>query len=138
MARKPDLVRREQALTKTLGKYRDKPFVWGVTDCVLMLRSHLIAMGHRKVPKVPEYETALGAKKALKAAGFESVEAMLDSLLPRIAPAQALPGDVLALQGEDGLDAVMVSVGYKAAGWQQEVEGMAIVIPLEVKGAWRA
>lgn len=138
MAKKPDLVRREQALGKTLAKYRRKPFVWGETDCVLMLRSHLVAMGHRKVPKVPEYGTALGAKKALKAAGFESVEAMLDSLLPRIAPAMALPGDVLALQGEEGLDAIMISVGYKAAGWHETTDGMAIVIPLEVKGAWRA
>jgi hypothetical protein len=134
---KPDLIRREEALSKTLAKYSGKPFVWGEVDCVRMLRSHLVAMGHRKVPKVPQYDTALGAKKALKAAGFKSVEAMLDSLLPRISPAQALPGDVLVLQGEEGLDAVMVSVGYKAAGWQQEVEGMAIVIPLEIKGAWR-
>lgn len=136
--KKPDLLRRQQALEKTLTKYRRRAVDWKEVDCVRMLRSHLVAMGHRKVPKVPAYDSAAGAKRALKQAGFNSVEELLDSLLPRIPSASSLPGDVVLMEGEHGFDAVMLSVGQKVVGWHQDVTSMATIIPRQIKGAWRA
>lgn len=133
-----DLLRRQAGLEKTLAKYRDKPFEWGRFDCVAMLRSHLVAMGHKRVPKLPGYGSATAARRALKEAGFADVAALLDSLLPRIAPAFALPGDVLTVQGDAGLDAVTISLGHKAFGWHEDAPGATTLIHREVKGAWRA
>jgi hypothetical protein len=134
----PDLNRRHRALEKTLAKYRGRPRDWKTIDCVRMLRSHLVAMGHKKVPKLPRYSSALGAKRALKAAGFATIAEMIDSILPRIAPAMALPGDVLLVRGDEGFDAVTLSLGHKAFGWHEEAEGAVVLVLHEIEGAWRA
>ena len=138
MPKLPDLIRRQRALEKTLAKYRGKARDWKAVDCVRMLRSHLIAMGHKKVPKLPNYNSAIGAKRALKDAGFGSIAEMLDSILPRIAPAMALPGDVLLVRGDEGFDAVTLSLGQKAFGWHEEAEGPVVLVLHEIEGAWRA
>jgi hypothetical protein len=135
--KKPDLVRRQAALKKTIDKYRDKPFVWGRCDCWAMFRSHMVAMGHKGLPTPPKYANALGAKRALKAMGFDTVEALLDSILPRIAPAQALPGDAVMVDGSESLDCITISVGLKAFGWHEDAEGATVLIHRQVKGAWR-
>lgn len=134
------LVRRQRALLKTMNKFKERPFAWGENDCASLFRSHIVAMGHKKAPKIPKYDTALGAKRALKEMGFESMEELVDSLLPRIAPAQALPGDVVLMGGPEGevLDAVVISVGGKVFGYHEDGEGGAVVItPNEIKAAWR-
>jgi hypothetical protein len=134
---KNDLVRRQEAVAKTIAKFRDKPFVWGEQDCGKLLLSHLAAMGHKKLAKPGRYKDALGARRALTAMGFETVEDWLDSLLPRIAPAAALPGDIVVVQGDAGLDCITISVGFKAFGWHEDAPGATILIHREVKGAWR-
>lgn len=132
-----DLLRRQNALAKTVDKFRDKPFVWGKADCGKLLISHLHAMGHRKLIRPGKYDDALGAKRALTAMGFETVEEWLDAMLPRIPPARALPGDIVLVAGTAGLDCITVSVGMKAFGWHEDAEGATILIHREVKGAWR-
>lgn len=134
---KSDLVRRQEALAKTMAKYRGKPFVWGKSDCMTMFRSHMVAMGVKGLPKAPEYSSALGAKRALKTMGFDTVGDLLDSLLPRIAPAAALPGDVIMVEGSDALDCVTISVGFKAFGWHEDARGATVLVHRETKGAWR-
>ena len=139
MARKlPDLIRRQRALAKTLAKYRDKPIDWRRFDCVRMLRSHLVWMGHRCLPKVPKYASPHGAKRALKHAGHDGIEALLDSLLPRIAPAQALPGDIVLVAGGEGFDAIEIWLGQHAFGWHNDHPGATVLDLHEMKGAWRA
>lgn len=134
-----DLIRRQHALEKTIRKYRGKPFVWGETDCVAMTRSHLVAMGHKKLPKPPKYSDAAGARRALKEMGHGSVAALLDAHLPRIRPAEALPGDLVLLQGTAGMGSVDLCLGQKLAGWIEGHKGFVTnIIPLEIEGAWRA
>lgn len=139
----PELERRRVALEKTMAKYKAKPFAWGKSDCATLLRSHLVAMGHRKVPKLPAYDSALGAKRALGELGFETMEQLLDSLLPRIAPAMMLPGDIAVTGGPEGspLDAVVIGVGFKVYGFHEDGEDGAVVITPDpdrpLKGAWR-
>lgn len=134
-----DLLRRDAALRKTLAKYGGKPFDWAGDHCIAMLRSHLVAMGHKGLPKLPKFHDAAGAKRALKAMGHESVAGLLDAHLPRIRPAEALPGDVLTLKGQAGLDGVIISLGEKAAGWNERSPVFERrIIPLQIEGAWRA
>jgi hypothetical protein len=135
-----ELERRRVATEKTLARYRGKAFDWrsGVT-CVHLARAHLKNMGH-KPPTLPRIRSALGAKKALRAQEWESVVDMLDALLPRIAPAQMMLGDLAAVPGEGGFDAICVCAGpLKVFGWREDHPELVVLdIDLdELKGAWR-
>lgn len=135
-----ELERRRVATEKTLKRYRNKVFDWsrGIT-CVHLARYHLRAMGHRP-ETLPRIRSALAAKRALKARGWESVEQMLDSMLPRIVPAQMMLGDLATVPGEGGMDAVVVCAGpHKVFGWRADKPDLALLdISLdELSAAWR-
>ncbi len=129
-----DLLRRQSALEQTLEKYRDAPLDYKTADCARMLRFHLLKMGH-KPPALPKYQSATGAIRALRNGG---IIAVLDSFLTRIPHARMLPGDVAVLEGENGMDAGVICVGFKVIGFHEGSEVMVNLIPLEVKAAWRA
>jgi hypothetical protein len=141
----PDLLRRYAALEKTAAKYEGEELDFRQADCVRMARSHLVAMGHRKLLKLPRYTSHLGARRALKEAGFASIEAMLDATLPRIPPARILLGDLALVRGgqpgnedeESDLDSIAIWGGQKFLGWW---EGRFVrnLIVTEVKAAYRA
>lgn len=128
-----EMLRRQEALNKTLTKYRDKAIDFKTVDCVRAARFHLLQMGH-KPPPMPRYQSLIGARRA--AAKVGGLEALLDSLLPRIAPAAMWLGDIALLEG-DGGDAVAFCVGAKLAGWHQDAETMVNMTAPTVKGAWR-
>lgn len=130
-----DMLRRQAALEATLSKYRGKSLDYRTADCIRMGRFHLLRMGH-KPPPLPRYQSAVGAIRALKAVG--GISAVLDKMLPRIAPARMLIGDIAVLEGEDGMDALVICVGHKVAGWHQDADEMVNLIPQEIKAAWRA
>ena len=135
-----ELERRRIATEKTLGRYAGKVFDWskGIT-CVHLARGHMKNMGH-KPQTLPRFRSAFGAKKALKANEWESVEAMLDSMLLRIAPAQMLLGDLAMVPGQEGLDCILVSAGpMKMMGWHPETGEFVLYDDgiSEVTGAWR-
>ena len=135
-----ELERRRIATQKTLDRYRGKVFDWakGIT-CVHLARYHLRNMGH-KVPTLPRFRSALGAKKALKEREWDSVADMLDSMFARIAPAEMLIGDLAIVPGEAGMDAIFVCAGpLKVFGWREDAPALVILdISLdESTGAWR-
>lgn len=134
----PELVRRAEATRNTLARYRRKPFDWSErATCIHMARYHLRQMGHRP-PPIPDFRSALGARQALGKAGFDSVTALLDSLLPRIAPAAMLVGDLAVLEGIEGLDSVVINAGGKVLGWHEAADdGVKPLIAREIKAAWR-
>jgi hypothetical protein len=144
--RLPDGERRRRALTATMAKYAGRPLDWRKSDCIRMLRSHLVAMGHRGLPPLPRYSTPLGAGRALKASGHDTIESLLDALLPRIAPSRMLLGDVALMQGEGSFDAVTLCIGYRLWGWHGaaeddgpvDIRSGATNILAEVKAAYRA
>jgi hypothetical protein len=133
------LILRQEALRATIARFQGKPFVWGTTDCWIMTRAHLRALGERP-PATPRYRTALGAKKALKLRGFDSMADAIDSILPRISPAEMLPGDVAAVEGVEGLDALVICAGHKVFGWHEEADGPVFIVPKPgaLTIAWRA
>lgn len=129
-----ELLRRQQALERTLAKYRNRPIDFKTVDCVRAARFHLLQLGH-KPPPMPRYQSLIGARRAADKVG--GLEALLDSLLPRIAPAAMWLGDIALLEGEGALDAVYFNLGGKLAGWHETAEHMVNVTALSVKGAWR-
>lgn len=137
----PDLLRRQRATQQTLDRYRKKRFDWraGVT-CVHFARFHLKNMGHA-VPTVPRIRSALAAKRALAENGWHDVGAMLDSMMPRIAPAMMRLGDLATVPGEGGMDAILICAGPQAVmGWHAET-GEFVVYEGgigDLSAAWRA
>lgn len=136
-----DLIRRADATRATLARYRTRAFAWHQrATCIHMARFHLRQMGHRP-PPIPDIRSQLSARRALKATGHDSLADLLDSLLPRIAPAAMLVGDLALFEGEPdsgGLDSIGVCAGDKLLGWHaDDPSGIKPLIVSEFIGAWR-
>lgn len=135
------LVARAAALARTKDWLAGRAFAWGTADCLAMLSAHLEHNGQGALPK-RHYRTAIGAKRALHKAGFETLEQLMDSLLPRIAPAQMLPGDVGLYRGDPEmgggtLDALVIGAGRKALGWIGGHEEAVVMTVHRLDAAWR-
>lgn len=135
----PVMVRRVAAVEATIKRFQGRPLTLGRDDCARMAIHCLKRLGVKvSVLKAGSYRNEIGAARALKAAGYDSLEAALDGLgLPRIAPAAALPGDILALPSEGSGVALCVAVGNgRALGfWMGECQ---VGQPLAFVAAWRA
>lgn len=124
----------------TLDHWRDRPFAWGKADCVKMAAHHLHAMGHRvRFTKAGSYSTALGAKRALRRAGYPSLSAALDGhFLPRIPYAMALEGDIVAGAGDGPFEALGIVLGNGALlGFHVDTGCAGPLRALEVGTCWQ-
>lgn len=133
-----DLNRRAEATRQTLAKYRALPFDWKRrVTCIHLARHHMRNMGY-KPPPIPAFQSPLGARRALAKAGFADMAALLDSLLPRIAPASAWVGDLALLEGDDGFDSIVIHAGGKWLGYHSDdLSSIKPLVVSEIKGAWR-
>lgn len=135
---------RQQATEKTLARFRDKPFSWAGSNCVRLARTHAVNMGH-KLPPIPRFASALGAKRALAARGADSVPALLDQYFARLpGPAYAWLGDLIAVPGDPalGLDAIGIADGQGNVWiWseQSDAAGLSALLAIEADAiaAWR-
>ena len=136
----PELERRRRATEKTMGKFRNKEFDWRYKrTCAHLAFYHARAMGKR-LPKVPQFRSAVGAKRALSGLGHDSLIGLLDAHLERIPPAMMRLGDLCAFEGTEGLDGVGVYIAQrKIAAWRED-EPRLVVLEIsldEPKAAWR-
>ena len=133
-----DLLFRRQAVDATLARFRDSAFQWGKNDCVRMAIFHVRKMGHTvKLAKSGSYSTPAGALRALKAAGYNSLFAALSDRFEEIAPAMALPGDIIALPSDnESLPALAIRVSNNAV-LHTFRGGFTVSQPVLFKGAWR-
>ena len=138
-----ELQRRVAAVQATQARFSGKAFDWSKrATCLHMIRFHAAQMGH-KLPTIPRFRSAVGAVKALKAEGVETLPELMDKHFPRIPAAQMLPGDIAAFPGEGGLDALYVYGQLRAfLGWYEgETECQIIRVSDEgyrlCTGAWR-
>ena len=116
MSSVPVLELRRTAVEQTIAHWRDKPFEMPKHDCfkmeVFLLR--LLGVPLRSSSKCIGYKTPLAARATLKRVyGVRSMVELNDKFFKRIAPAFALPGDIIAMPGwEDGtLGAVGIYMG---------------------------
>lgn len=134
-----NLAERVAATEKVVARFRDRPFEWGKErTCIHLARAQMRALGH-KPPTVPRFRSALTATRALKATGHDTLEGLLDSLLPRIAPAEMWVGDLALMEGEPPFHAIVIAAGGKVLGYHEDTPERGIV-PIEVEsfiGAWR-
>lgn len=132
-----DILNRVVATDKTVAKYSRATFKWGQRDCARMVAAHLRHMGHNPgLAKARSYSNELGALRALKELGFDSLEAALDARFERIAPSAALPGDIISMDSDGQLSALAVRLSNNAVLHSLQ-GGFAVSVPLAFKAAWR-
>lgn len=143
--RVPDMTRRMRAIESVRARFEGQPYRIGRTDCATLVRALLVQMGHKGLPKPRPYKNAIGARRELTRLGFASLEGMLDSLLPRIAPAAMLPGDVaLSFADPDdaaGDDTLFIYLGSnKYCGWHPDHFALVQMAPqsFHIRAAYRA
>jgi hypothetical protein len=131
---------RRAAVIATEARFKARPFDWRkAATCIHLVRFHAAQMGH-SLPIVPKFKSALGAKRALLSTGFQTLPALLDSRFQRIPPAFMRVGDVLAMPGDDGWEALVIKADKaKFLGWTEHATGcefMEVDMGAAV-GAWR-
>jgi len=137
-----DLAARVAATEKVVARFRGRPFDWTTRrTCIHLARSQARALGHQP-PRVPDFRSPVGARRALVAQGYETLEGLLDSLFPRIAPATMVVGDLALMAGSDGLGGLVISAGGKVIGYHEDylADGLVNIVPQGNRpfvGAWR-
>jgi hypothetical protein len=135
-----NLIGRRDATQATLDKWLNTPFSWGNADCARMVIDHLRNMGHRpKIAKSGGWKTAASARAAIKRMGHADLIEVLDGWgLPRIEGAQAVAGDIAAIEADSPLGCLCVCIGPNQWLSLHEVaEGFTIVEISDFKAAWR-
>ena len=131
--------RRVAAVEATIARFEGRPLKYGRDDCTRMVAFALRRLGVRTpLLKAGSYSSALGAAKAMKRMGFDTLDQAVDAIgLPRIAPAMCLPGDIIALPAEQHGVALMLAVGNgRAFGY---FDGrFQVGQPLMFDAAWRS
>jgi hypothetical protein len=108
------LVLRVAIAQDALDTFRGKPFAWGRMDCAKLAAHVLKAAGYKpNLAQFGDYRTDRAAARALKARHMGDVLDWVDSIkgLHRIAPAAALPADLIAFPGEGGWHGLAVALG---------------------------
>jgi hypothetical protein len=133
-------VTRVAAAQATLDRYKDQPFEWGRFDCARMVAHLLRQAGYKpNLSAGGAYRSLLGAKRALKKAGYETLAEGLDALgLERIAPAAAVTGDIIEWPSENELAALGVALGNgRMVAYHPDAAGACVLQPVEFVAAWR-
>lgn len=120
-----------------LPYYRRRPFEWGQCDCCLFVADWVQTMaGFDPAAALRgRYHSRLGAKRALRRAGFNSIMAIADAALgERLAVLALARGDIgLLLQD----DAPALGIVWGANVWAMAEQG-AVPLPLAtVAFGWR-
>jgi hypothetical protein len=133
-----EMILRVQNAQLTKGRWIGVPFKWGSADCIQMAAAHLRQNG-QDVPELPSYRSATGAAKALKAKGYGTIAAALDGYgLERITPASVRVGDILSMDADHRLGALVIYLGNDALiGWHEAVRDAVLMRKLHAQAAWR-
>ncbi|MFN3836790.1 MAG: DUF6950 family protein [Brevundimonas sp.] len=100
-----DRIRRAAAAEACWKRFNGKSYDPGKRDCVKLATHALIKMGHGSgLMKGLRYSSEAQGYRLLRKAGFKNLIEAVDARgLPRIAPAMAMQGDLLAMPaGGDG------------------------------------
>ena len=134
------LEERRVATEAVMVRFRARPFSWtGRRTCLHLARAQMKALGHRP-PPIPDLRSARSAETALRATGHDNLEQLLDSLLPRIAPAAMWLGDLALMEGDGQFDALVINVGGKVIGYAEGHRGLEVIQPVgsqPFRAAWR-
>jgi len=133
------MLRRAATTRACMDRFNGKAYVAGARDCAKLAAHAAHKMG-RRVPLLTRarHTTEAGALKYVRKAGFASLVELMDATgLERIAPAAALPGDIIGMASGDAFGcslAVALDDGL-VLGFHDGV--CQPVIPHDFVAAWR-
>tara|TARA_R110000782_G_scaffold39048_10_gene91099 strand:- start:683 stop:1105 length:423 start_codon:yes stop_codon:yes gene_type:complete len=133
------LERRHAAIEATMGKYRDRSFAWGKVDCARVGAFHLKQLGYKiSISKGGNYTSALGAKRAIKRFGVETLPELVDSLgLTEIPYSRMLLGDLAQIEGDSPIGTICIYAGNgNLFGFHEDFPGLVTLQPIDVLRAW--
>lgn len=96
------LVSRIAAAQATIDRFLDQEFQWGANDCAHLAAFAIRSLGHADpLAKIDSYGTRRNALKAMRRAGITSFADHIERLgFEPIAPAMALPGDIVGIPAD--------------------------------------
>src|SRR3546814_7547662 len=96
-------------------------------------------LGHKvSLAKAGSYSSAVGAKRAFAKVGYVTLSEALDAHLPLIAPASALLGDIIEIEGDGPLGSMGVYVGNGRIFCYHELHDVPVIFqPVAPIAAWR-
>ncbi len=136
----PEMVRRVGAAQATMTEFVGRPFRWGRSDCARLAAVHLRRMGYQvRLPSAGSYASARSALKALRDRGFSSMAEALDAVgLTRIAPAEAVTGDIVMGASGDAFGALGIKLNNgRLLGYHEHAVGAAVLQEVGLELAWR-
>lgn len=112
MTKKTKGARRRDAVEACRALIEGKAYEPGKRDCLkLLLRAVRTMGGSTKVAKGARYTTETGALRELRKRGFDDLPSAIDAAgLVRIAPAAALPADILGLRTDESAFGIAVAI----------------------------
>lgn len=135
--------KRVRVTQEAVDRYSGRQMALGKVDCFRPV-AHVLRKAGYKVPlaKAGSYSSLAGALRALKTLGYANLPELMDGLgLERIGHASALPGDILALPGEDnGWLSLALYIGNGRSLGFSDMDGVAtcgVGDALEIEAAWR-
>lgn len=134
------LIRQRDAAQATLDRFVGAPFAWGTCDCAKLVVFHLRQLGiSLSISKAGRYSTAIGAQRALKRLGFETLSQVLDDRgLRRIAPAARIAGDIVEMPGGEGPGSLSIALSNgRVLGYHEAIAGADVLQPIDLIAAWR-
>ncbi len=135
------MIKRQQVAQAAVDRFKGEPLIFGKNDCARMAAFVLRKFGHSpKMARAGTYSNAIGAIRALQRSGHTSLEAWIDSLdLERIAPAAALPGDLILLPAAEPFGgALTIAVGNgRVLGYHDAIDTAEVLQPAQFMAAWR-
>lgn len=147
---KNKMIRRQEAVDKTLARFNNRAFDIGEVDCGQLILTHLRNLGV-KIPKgkLKKYKSLSQARAAIREAyGVTTLQEVCDKFLDRINVAEAILGDIIELPAADdaeyNLGALAIYLGRGTALMFEESQPNIVAarilfneeaMPL---GAWRA
>jgi len=126
----------EARLADFVAENMARPYAWGSWDCVLFAADAVKAItgedhgrGHRR-----KYKNSVGAFRYLKELGFDSPEALIDSVLEEKPVGFAGRGDLVLT--EDGIPALSMGAFALSVGQEGNHEGLVRVPREQWVKAW--
>ena len=136
----PVMVRRIGAAQACIDRFNGKPYHAANRHCGKLAAHALMKMGRSaKLLTASRHTTEAGAIRYLRQTGFADLVALMDAMgLERIAPAAALPGDIVGLPSGDAFGcSLSVAVGEGLVLGLVEGADFQILIPHDFVAAWR-
>lgn len=131
--------KRHKATMATVAKFQSRKFKLGRIDCAQMVAYHARRLGWTiSVAKAGSYKDIRSAKAVLKKLGWANLlEAMDGCGIPRKAPAAALIGDVVAIQGDHPLGTLGINIGNgRIICFHEDHPGTVVFEPAMPLAAW--